>query len=232
LAPTQPPPTLAPPDSTAPTAITAPPAEELSLQIESEPAGAAIVFDGKATGEMTPAAVKVPGAGPHRLRLSKPGFVTQELTLTDEQLQAGAVSLTLAAAEPAGVAVSIDSSYPVEVLTGAKTVSRANRSHRLKIAPGTTLRVVSRQYMLSDALRVGNRAVEYQVPAPGFLTVLTTHETCNVKVGDTVLGFPPITKHPIAAGTYRVDIACPDGPSPPATTVTVPSNGTETARIR
>ena len=86
--------------------------------------------------------------------------------------------------------------------------------------------------MLNDTVRVASRAVEYQVPAPGFLTVLTNHETCNVKVGDTVLGFPPITKHPIAAGTYKIEIACPDGPSPPGTTVTVPSNGTETARIR
>jgi len=70
------------------------------------------------------------------------------------------------------------------------------------------------------------------VPAPGLLTVRTTHETCNVKVGDTVLGFPPINNHPIASGTYKIEITCSDGPSPPGTTVTIPPNGSETARIR
>ena len=142
------------------------------------------------------------------------------------------MSYTLAAAEVVGVPVSIESAYPVEVLSGSQTVSRANQQHRLRIAPGTTLRVVSRQYMLNDSVRVANRAVDYQVPAPGFLSVLTNHELCKVKIGDTVLGFPPITKHPIASGTYKIEIACEDGPSPAPTTVTVPANGTETARIR
>jgi len=214
------------------TPAAAAPADVALLQIESEPAGAAIVFDGQATSQVTPAAVKVTGAGPHRVRLSKPGFVAREIALTDANLKEGAVSVTLAAAEAVTVAVSIDSSYAVEVLSGSQTISRANQSHRLKIAPGTTLRVVSKQYMLNDTVRVGSRTVDYRVPAPGFLTVLTNHETCNVKVGDTVLGFPPITKHAIASGTYKVEIACPDGPSPPGTTVTVPPNGSETARIR
>jgi len=212
----------------------APPAapDVLSLQIESVPAGAAIVLDGQATSQVTPATVKLSGTGPHRLRLSKPGYVTQEVNLEDGDLKQGAVSYTLAAAEAAGIAVSIDSPYPVEVISGSQTLARAGQSHRLKIAPGTTIRVVSRQYMLNETLRVASRPVSYDVPAPGFLTVLTNHETCNVKIGDSVLGFPPITKHPIAAGSYKVDIACPDGPSPAGETVTVPSNGTATARIR
>jgi serine/threonine-protein kinase len=203
-----------------------------SLQIESEPAGASIVFDGQPTSQVTPAAVKLTGPGPHRVRLSKPGFVAQEITLTDANLKQGAVSVTLAAAEAAAVAVTIASSYPVEVLSGSQTVSRASQSHRLKIASGTTLRVVSKPYMLNETVRVGSRALDYQVPAPGFLSVFTTHETCDVKIGGTVLGAPPITKHPIASGTYKVEVACEDGPSPPGTTVTVPPNGSETARIR
>jgi serine/threonine-protein kinase len=207
-------------------------ADIASLQIESEPAGAAIVLNGQPTGQVTPSAVRLTGAGPHRVRLSKPGYVAQEVTLTDANLKQGAVSVTLTAAEAPTVTVSIDSSYPVEVVSGSQTLSRANQSHRLKIASGTTVRVVSKAYMLNETVRVGSRAVDYQVPAPGFLSVLTNHETCKVKVGDTVLGDPPITKHPIASGTYKVDIVCPDGPSPPSVTVTVPPNGTETARIR
>jgi hypothetical protein len=225
------PPAKRPPVEPPPPAPPAAP-DAFALQIESVPAGAAIVLDGQATSQVTPATVKLSGPGPHRLRLSKPGYVTQEVNLEDGDLKQGAVSYTLAAAEAAGIAVSIDSPYPVEVISGSQTLARAGQSHRLKIAPGTTIRVVSRQYMLNETLRVASRPVSYDVPAPGFLTVLTNHETCNVKIGDSVLGFPPITKHPIAAGSYRVDIACPDGPSPAGETVTVPANGTATARIR
>lgn len=220
----------APAATPAPVAATA--ASGSALQVESEPAGAAIVFDGQATSQVTPAAVRVTGAGPHRVRLSKPGFVTQEITLTDANLAQGAVSVTLAAAEATGLAVSIESAYPVEVLAGGQTVSRASQSHRLKIAPGTTLRVVSKQYLLNDTVRVGNRAVDYQVPAAGSLSVRSTHETCSVKIGDVVLGEPPITQRAIASGTYKIDIACKEGPSPAGTTVTVPPGGSVTAVIR
>jgi hypothetical protein len=46
------------------------------------------------------------------------------------------------------------------------------------------------------------------------------------------LGAPPITKLPVAAGQYRVEVICPDGQNPPGQFVTVNPNETETARIR
>jgi hypothetical protein len=61
--------------------------------------------------------------------------------------------------------------------------------------------------------------------------VLTRYETCNVKIGSKDLGYPPITKLPVASGQYRIDVACPDGQNPPGQFVTVAPNNTATARI-
>ncbi len=73
--------------------------------------------------------------------------------------------------------------------------------------------------------------MDYQAPAVGYLTVLTKYETCNVKIGAKDLGYPPITRLPIASGQYRVDISCPGGQNPPGQFVTVAPNNTATARI-
>ncbi len=207
-------------------------AADASLQVESVPAGAAIVVDGKAINQTTPSVITLSGAGPHRLRLSKPGFVTQEVTIVEADLRKGAVSYTLAPAEVVGVAVSIESPYPVEVWNGPQAVARASQSHKLRIAPGSRLRISSRDFLLNDSLNVASRAVDYQAPALGELTVLTRHETCTIKIGDQVLGFPPITRKKVAAGEYRIEfIGCPSGVNPPGASVTVPPGGAFTAKI-
>jgi hypothetical protein len=92
------------------------------------------------------------------------------------------------------------------------------------------LTVVSPEYLLEAALSVGNRPVEYTAPRAGLLTVLTKFETCTVKIGKTMLGFPPITRKPIASGQYRVDIVCQNGINPPGQFVTI--NPNENAMVR
>ena len=47
-----------------------------------------------------------------------------------------------------------------------------------------------------------------------------------------MLGFPPITRMPVAAGQYRVEMECPDGKNPPGQFVTVNPNETQTVRIQ
>jgi hypothetical protein len=199
--------------------------------VQTVPAGAAVSVDGRGTDQTTPAPVTFSGPGPHTLRLSKRGFTTQEVKLTDADLQRASLSYTLAAAEVARVPVTITSAYPVEVLSGSQTVSPAASSHQLNIATGTRLRVVSREYLLDAPLAVAAKPLAYTAPPAGRLTVLTKFETCNVKVGDKMLGFPPITRLPIAAGQYRVDIVCQSGDSPPGQFVTVNANETATVRI-
>jgi serine/threonine-protein kinase len=204
---------------------------EVALEVTSVPGGATITLNGQPTNLTTPATVRVGGAGPHRLRLARAGFVPQEVDLAESDLRQGSVSYTLAAAEVATVDVTIESAYPVDVFSGAQNISRASASHRLKLPPGAPLRVSAPQYLLNASMKVGARGVEYRAPALGYLTVLTRHETCNVKVGDRVLGFPPISRMQVAAGQYRVEIECPNGPNPPGQFATVVPNETATVRI-
>jgi serine/threonine-protein kinase len=204
--------------------------ERTALQVNSEPAGAAIVVDGRDTKQTTPATVTLRGAGPHRLQLSKRGFVARDVRLGEAEIRSGAVSYTLEAAQAPTVPVSIASTYPVEVFEGSKSISSAAESHQLNLPGGTTIHVKAPQYLLDATIKVDGK-VDYQAPAVGYLTVLTKYETCNVKIGAKDLGYPPITRLPIASGQYRVDISCPGGQNPPGQFVTVAPNNTATARI-
>jgi hypothetical protein len=201
------------------------------LRVETVPAGAEVVLDGRPTGEVTPAPLTLSGAGPHTLRLSKRGFVAQDVRLTDADLARGTLTYTLAAVEVQRVPVTITSPYPVEVLNGSQTVGAAALSHHLTVPAGSRLRVVAREVMLDSPITVSGKGVQYSAPPIGRLTVLTKFETCNVKIGDRLLGFPPITRMQIVAGQYRVDIVCQGGNNPPSQFVTVPANDTATVRI-
>ena len=129
------------------------------------------------------------------------------------------------------VPVAITSTYPVEVFDGSKSISSAGEAHHLNVSPGSTVSVKAPQYLLNASFKVEGKPIEYQAPALGYLTVLTKFETCNVKIGSKDLGFPPITRLPIVAGQYRVDIACATGQNPPGQLITVTANTSATARI-
>jgi serine/threonine-protein kinase len=208
-----------------------PAAKTTMLAVESSPSGAKLSLDGQSIEEATPAKLTLTGGGPFTLRLSKRGFVTQEVQLTAADLARGSVSYTLDAVEVQRVPVSITSAYPVEVMSGSQSLSAAATTHQLTVPAGSRLRVVARDMMLDSVINVTGKPVQYSTPALGRLTILTTYETCNVKVGDRTLGFPPITRMPIAAGQYRVDIVCPTGTNPPGQFVTVPPNEAATVRI-
>ncbi|MDQ3421512.1 MAG: PEGA domain-containing protein, partial [Acidobacteriota bacterium] len=202
------------------------------IRIESTPPGAELVLNGQPTGEVTPAPVTFTGPGPHTLRLSRRGFVSQEVSLTAADLKAPSLRYTLAAAEVPKVPVNITSAYPVAVMVGRETLASSGVSHSLSVPSGTRLRIVSGEYLLDAAVVVSGRAVAYTSPPLGKLTVLTKFETCKVKIGDRMLGFPPITRMPIVAGQYRIDIVCDSGNNPPGVFVTVGANDTATARIQ
>ncbi|CAN5744303.1 hypothetical protein BH18ACI5_BH18ACI5_21430 [soil metagenome] len=202
------------------------------LQIDTLPTGAAVAVDGRPTDQTTPAPVTFSGTGGHTLRLSKRGFVTQEITLTDADLQRRSITYTLVAAEVSRVPVTIKSEYPVEVFNGSQRLAAAESSHQLTVPAGSRLRVVSNEYLLDAGFPVSNKPVEYTTPGSGRLTVLTgKYETCNVKIGSRVLGFPPITRLPVAAGQYRVDLVCQGGTNPPGQFVTITPNETATVKI-
>ncbi len=205
-------------------------ADGAPVKIETNPVGAAITVDGRDTKQTTPASIAIKGAGPHRLQLSKRGFLARDIKLEDEDLRSGSLSYTLQQAPVTMVPVSISSAYPVEVFEGAKSISRASDAHHLNVAAGSTIRIKAPDYLLDVPVRVDGK-IDYQAPSLGYLTVLTKYETCNVKIGSKDLGYPPITKLPIVAGQYKIDIVCPAGQSPNGQFVTVAPNNTATARI-
>ncbi len=193
---------------------TAAPGATATVGIDSDPPGAHIVLDGRDTRQVTPASLAVGGAGPHRVRLSKTGFQSAEFRVTDADLRRGPLRYTLKPAEAAMVPVAITGPYPFEVFDGARPLSGASDSHELNVPAGKTLRLVAPEFMLNAPVRVegtpGQR-VELQAPGLGRLTVLTKYETCSVRIGTRDLGYPPINNQAIAAGSYTINLVCPDG---------------------
>ncbi len=202
-----------------------------TLKVSSEPTGASIILDGRDTKQATPASITLQGAGPHRLQLTKRGFVSKTVNLEAQDVSSGAVNYTLEEAKVVIVPIAISSAYPVEVFEGGKSISKPSDSHQLKLQAGTTIRVRNPEYLLDASVRVDGKT-DYQAPALGYLSVLTRYETCNVKIGAKDLGYPPITKMPLVVGQYKVDIVCPAGQSPNGQFVTIAPNSTAVARIQ
>ena len=89
------------------------------LRVESNPAGAEVVLDGRSTGEVTPAPVTFAGPGPYTLRLvearvRQPGGQAHGRGSESDPRSA----TRCAAVEVPNVPVTITSAYPVEVLSG------------------------------------------------------------------------------------------------------------------
>jgi hypothetical protein len=214
----------------APAGAAAAPAA-VPLEIASEPAGAAILVDGRDTKQTTPATIELQGGEPHEVRLTRRGYVDHEATLAAADLERGSVSYTLKPTEVARIPVVITSAYPVEVYEGSRAISAENETHKLTLAVGTALRISAPKFMLNVPVRVEGRQVDFQTPPLGYLTVRTNHETCSVMIGKQTLGYPPITRMPIVAGQHRIDMVCPDGQNPPGQFVTIGPNGEAVVRI-
>src|SRR5688500_9890505 len=81
--------TASPAASTAATPAAPVEATPASLQITTDPPGAAISVNGRPTNQTTPASVALAGPGPFALKLTKRGFVAQDINLTDADLKKG-----------------------------------------------------------------------------------------------------------------------------------------------
>jgi hypothetical protein len=138
--------------------------------------------------------------------------------LAAADLQKGAVSYTLTAAEvappAAQIAVTATGPYAFAILDGGKVVSPASTSHQLNAAAGRKLRLVASEYLLNQTVTVEStpdKRAEFQAPALAKVTIRSNLETCKVKIGDRDLGNPPINNLWMAGGAYQVDTVCPNG---------------------
>jgi len=121
---------------------------------------------------------------------------------------------TTPAPSAAQVAVTASGAYPFAIVDAGRVVSAASTSHEVTIGAGRRVSLVAPEYSLNQTVTIednGDHRAELQAPALGKLTIRSSQETCTVQIGQRVLGNPPLNNISIAAGSYRVDIVCPNG---------------------
>jgi hypothetical protein len=202
------------------------------VKLVSDPEGARILVNGLDAG-VTPADVAMADVRGGRVRLSKRGFRGADVRATASQMESGVVLTTLDP-EPVGINVAVRGAYPFEVWDGGRKLSSASARHDLTVESPRTLRLRAPDVLLDAPVRVdgarGSR-VSYDAPALGRLTLRTTLETCKIVIGGRDFGYPPLTAQPVAAGSYDLQLKCPDG-STRSSRVLVSAGETRTEVIR
>ena len=207
------------------TAVTLPrspgPEPVLALEVDSEPQGARVLFDGQdaalldgETAEVeTPTTVPFRGVFPSSLRLSRSGYEPIEVPVPEPIGDTVYVSTPLGQAQAYGRVV-ISGPYPFEVWLGNNRIREAATSHDVRLQAGSiTLRLRNSDLFLDQrqSVRVAeNQALEVPVPPPGSLTVFSRPGNCEILIGGESVGFPPIQGRTVAAGTHEVARECPD----------------------
>ena len=115
--------------------------------------------------------------------------------------------------------VALSASYPFEVMDGSRVISAASSSHELPPQPlGKTLRLVAPAVFLDHTFKVDagiDGRFEYSPPGLGRIQIRAVREECKAMIGKRDLGYGPWPQpYPAAAGTYQVNLVCPDGQNP------------------
>jgi hypothetical protein len=204
-----------------------------TVKLVTDPEGAAVTVGGSDTGLVTPVDVAVADLAAGKVAIAKKGFKSADVRASETQIRSGVVLVRMETATE-GMNVTLSGSYPFEVLEGSRVLSRAAARHSLALPGPTTLRLRASGYMLDMPLKADSPSgrVNYTVPPAGTLTVRTPLETCKVVIAGRDLGFPPITNQKLAAGTYRVELRCPDGSDNKTVTVAIQGGQPRTEIIR
>jgi hypothetical protein len=188
------------------------------LAVESEPSGAKLLVDGKATDKLTPATLElVPGAR-IKLTLEKDGFVANTVATVAPAageralyhatlpLAPGAALLTVAV-EPASASVSVDGLQLAPPAPSHDTFVAPGARHRLKAnAPG----YVDER---SDVVVVGGEhKTVHLVLVEGGTLALKTNLPARVLVDDKAVGTAPILPLGLTAGEHTLAL---HGVTPP-----------------
>ena len=208
-------------------------ASSATVKLVTDPEGASVMIDGADSGLITPADVAVADVSASKVRVGKKGFKTIDVRAAETQIKSGVVLVKLPAAVE-GMTVNVTGSYPFEVLEGSRVVSAAATRHTLTLPGPAMLRLRASEYLLDMPLRADSPSgrVSFTVPEAGRLTIRTPLETCKVFVAGRDLGFPPINDQRVAAGTYRVELRCPDEGDNKTATVNVLAGQPKTEIIR
>ncbi len=142
-----------------------------------------------------------------------------------------------AAAAPATPAVDSNAlhvvftaSYPFSVTDdNGNPLSASAQRHELSLAPKQVVRLRSSHYHLNQRVTIDGKPV--RLPAPGFLSVRATRETCKLSLNGEAIGTPPVADLPVASGKYTLRLTCPDGDDD-VSYVTVPPGESVLAKIQ
>lgn len=202
------------------------------VKLVTDPEGASVTIGGNDIGVVTPTDIAVADITEKKVRVAKKGFRTVDVRAAETQIRNGVVLVKMSAVA-SGMSVALSGSYRFEVLEGSRVVSAAATKHDLSLPGPTTLRLRASEYLLDVPLKADSASgrLSYTVPELGRLTIRTPLETCKVVIGGRDFGFPPITDQKLAAGSYRVELRCPDGNNKTAT-VTVSAGQPKTEIIR
>jgi hypothetical protein len=110
------------------------------------------------------------------------------------------------------VDITLSGSYPFEVVIGRSVVSPASESHRVSITGRTALRLRAPEYFLDRQVWVDTGSRHVSAPELGRLSLRSSLESCSVIIAGRDLGEPPYDDVlQIAAGSYSIQVSCPDG---------------------
>ncbi len=140
---------------------------------------------------------------------------------------------------PAPVTPAVESSAPKIVFSGGfafsvlddsgSVLSPPAQRHELSLAPKQVVRLRSSQYHLNQRVTIDGKPV--RLPAPGWLSVRATRETCKLSLNGEAIGTPPVADLPVASGKYTLRLTCPDGDDD-VSYVTVPPGESVLAKIQ
>ena len=192
-----------------------PPPPAASLRVNSKPPGAQIFLDGVATGQTTPADVKIAAGGSIRLELRS--YEGREAVVSESDLRNQTVEYELKSIEGPRVDVRITGSYEFEVFEGSKKLSDAATEHKLPARVGQELTLRDAKHFLDQKVRVqarGGRVGPITAPELGDI-VLTGNESCLVYIDGLRADY---LRRPLsmASGTRLFTFKCKDGTSLPA----------------
>jgi eukaryotic-like serine/threonine-protein kinase len=201
-----------PADSAAP--------RELALRVESEPTGAKIIVDGRATGLITPADLRLPVQETTRVALERAGFRTHVASVSRQQLQRGVLRATLESTQR--TSVSLDADYPFEVWSDSSRLSAAAVSHRLAAAPLSFIILRAPQYFVEHRVQLKGTEFSHTLPKLGRLDlrVANAMSSCPMTITRLAAGRGAVAKQfdeapggplLLAAGQYRIDVVCANG---------------------
>jgi serine/threonine-protein kinase len=216
----------------SPETVAAPPASEETRRAAAEPAAP----QPAAAAPLPPSSAPAPSTTNPETAVAKKGAVSNppvKKTATPPVVAADPAPPP--APRPGNVAVALSAAYPFEVRDGARVVSPASTTHELAAqSNGRTLRLVAPDFMLDHPVKIDGSAdnrFEYSPPGLGQINIRAARGDCKALIGKRDLGYGPWKPVQVAAGDYRVELACPDGLNP-FQQITVTQGRTAEVRIK